>query len=434
MDAGILAGVHVSTAQWCSRTQWIASSESLIVINGGVAPVVPHLLHVGLAKDHAFDPGDVFDHGVETRGNTPPERSEEAGKMVQSPAIESQVETAAPRPRWIVALLDFVTRYREVSIAAVAILLVIYIQLNNSVFLTSPLMSVVLRDTARIGMIAAGLVVVMITGEIDLSNGAIYALAPYLMIRIATDWGLSLWLTTPIALLLGVGIGFINGIITVKLRIPSLITTLGMFFLLTGITVSYAHSQPIRMPVHEPFNVIFGENRFGPLDSLFSWNGLTGFTPIIWTLVVVLILTIVLSRTVFGLHVISTGSNLLAAREIGVRTDRIKIAAFMIAGVLAALTGVLTATVTGSAAPDAGGSILILLAIAAAVIGGTSLMGGSGTVIGALIGAFVISCLNNGLVLLGAQATQSNIFLGLAILAAMILNVQLDAVRVRRKR
>lgn len=354
--------------------------------------------------------------------------------MAQGTATESQVETAPQSRRWFEAPLDFVARYRETSIAAVAILLVLYIQLNNSVFLTSPLMSVVLRDTARIGMIAAGIVLVMITAEIDLSVGAIYALAPYLMIRLATDWDVSLWVTAVIALLIGVGVGFLNGIITVKLRIPSLITTLGMFFLLTGITVSYAHSQPIRMLVQPPFNVIFGENRFRPLDPLFSWDGLTGFTPIVWTAIVVLILTLVLARTVFGLHVISTGSNLLAAREIGVRTDRIKIAAFMICGGLAALTGLITATVTGSASPDTGGSLLTLLAISAAVIGGTSLMGGSGTVIGALIGAFVIACLNNGLVLLGAQATESNIYLGLAILAAMILNVQLDAVRVKRKR
>jgi simple sugar transport system permease protein len=344
------------------------------------------------------------------------------------------METPAGRRRWYEAVLDFVARYREASIAAVAILLVLYIQLNNSVFLTSPLMSVVLRDTARIGMIAAGIVLVMITGEIDLSVGAIYALAPYLMIRIATDWDLSLWVTAPLALVIGVGVGLVNGFITVKLRIPSLITTLGMFFLLTGIMVSYAHSQPIRMLVQPPFNAIFGENRFRPHTPLLSWNGLTGFTPIVWTLVVVLILTLVLARTVFGLHVISTGSNLLAAREIGVRTDRIKIAAFMIAGGLAALTGLITATVTGSASPDTGGSLLTLLAISAAVIGGTALTGGSGTVVGALIGAFVIACLNNGLVLLGAQATESNIYLGLAILAAMILNVQLDAVRVKRKR
>ena len=354
--------------------------------------------------------------------------------MAQRIAPEIEVETPARSRQWLEAALAFIARYREASIAAVAVLLVAYIQINNSVFLSSPLMSVVLRDTARIGMIAVGIVLVMITGEIDLSVGATFAMAPYLMIRMSTDWGWSLWLTAPIAILLGVGVGFVNGFITVKLRIPSLITTLGTFFLLTGFTVSFAHSQPIRMPVQQPFNLVFGQNRFGPLDSLFSWDGLTGFTPIIWTLAIVLILTLVLSRTVFGLHVISTGSNLLAAREIGVRTDRMKIATFMILGGLAALTGLITATVSGSAAPDAGGSNLTLLAIAAAVIGGTALTGGSGTVIGALIGAFVIACLNNGLVLLGAQATESNIYLGAAILAAMILNVQVDAVRVRRKR
>jgi simple sugar transport system permease protein len=354
--------------------------------------------------------------------------------MAQTSASEIEVEKLARSPQWLEAALTLIARYREASIAAVAVLLVAYIQINNSVFLSSPLMSVVTRDTARIGMIAAGIVLVMITGEIDLSVGATYAMAPYLMIRMSTDWDWSLWLTAPIAVLLGVAVGFANGFVTVKLRIPALITTLGTFFLLTGFTVSIAHSQPIRMPVQQPFNLVFGQNRFGPLDSLFSWDGLTGFTPILWTLAIVLILTLILTRTVFGLHVISTGSNLVAAREIGVRTQRVKIATFMILGGLAALTGLITATVSGSAAPDAGGSNLTLLAIAAAVIGGTALTGGSGTVIGALIGAFVIACLNNGLVLLGAQATESNIYLGVAIIAAMILNVQVDAVRVRRKR
>jgi simple sugar transport system permease protein len=354
--------------------------------------------------------------------------------MAQGIATESQAEAPARGRQWLEAALALTARHREASIAAVAVLLVAYIQISNSVFLSGPLMSVVLRDTARIGMIAVGIVLVMITGEIDLSVGATFAMAPYLMIRMSTEWELSLWLTAPIAILLGVAVGFANGFLTVKLRIPALITTLGTFFLLTGFTVSIANSQPIRMPVQQPFNLVFGQNRFGPLDSLFSWDGLTGFTPILWTLAVVLVLTLVLSRTVLGLHVISTGSNLVAAREIGVRTHRIKIATFMILGGLAALTGLITATVSGSAAPDAGGSNLTLLAIAAAVIGGTALTGGSGTVVGALIGAFVIACLNNGLVLLGAQATESNIYLGVAIIAAMILNVQVDAVRVRRKR
>jgi len=354
--------------------------------------------------------------------------------MARTVASESQVEEPVKgRGRWMEPSLVFLSRYREASIAIVAVLLVAYIQSRNSVFLSSAEMSVVLRDTGRIGLIAAGIVLVMITGEIDLSVGGTFAMAPYLMILMNTNWGWSLWLAAPASILLGVVVGLINGMITVQLRIPALITTLGTFFLLTGITVTIAHSQPIQMPVREPFNLIFGENRFGPLDSLFSWNGLTGFTPIVWTLGIVLLVTVLLSRTSFGLHVVSTGSNRLAAREIGVRTDRIRIATFMILGALAALAGLITAAESGSAAPDVGGSTLTLYAIAAAVIGGTALTGGSGTVIGALIGAFVIACLNNGLVLLGAQATQSDIYLGAAIVAAMILNVQVNAVRLRRK-
>ena len=354
--------------------------------------------------------------------------------MAGTVAPEKQVEAPVESTRgWWDSVLTFLARYRELSILAVAVLLVAYLQANSSVFLSSAEMSVVLRDTARIGIIASGLVLVMITGEIDLSVGATYALAPYVMIRMNTDWGWPLWLALPVALLIGVAVGFFNGAITVKLRIPSLITTLGTFFLLTGITVTFAHSQPIRMPVHEPFNSVFTKNRFGPLDSLWSWDGLTGFTPIIWAIVIVLVLTVVLSRTVFGLHVISTGSNLLAAREIGVRTHRIKISTFMILGGLAAFAGVITAVQSGTAAPDAGSGQLTLLCIAAAVIGGTALTGGSGTVVGALIGAFVVASLNNGLVLLGAQATQSNIYLGLAIIGAMILNVQVNNVRLRRK-
>ena len=172
--------------------------------------------------------------------------------MALRSASEIEVETPARSPQWLEAPLAFIARYREASIAAVAVLLVVYIQINNSVFLSSPLMSVVLRDTARIGLIAVGIVLVMITGEIDLSVGATFAMAPYLMIRMSTDWGWSLWLTAPVAILLGVGVGFANGFITVKLRIPSLITTLGTFFLITGFTVSFANSQPIQMPVQQP--------------------------------------------------------------------------------------------------------------------------------------------------------------------------------------
>ena len=337
------------------------------------------------------------------------------------------------RPGRVEGLWGLLARYREASIAIVALLIVVYFQSRNSIFLSPAELSVVMRDTGRIGLIAAAIALVMITGEIDLSVGASFALCPYVMSLLTASWNLPLWLSAVLAVGLGVFIGLVNGLITVKLRVPSLITTLGTFFLLSGITVTVAQSQPITTPLQEPFNTIFGENLYGPADSIWSWHGLSGFTPFLWPLLIVLILTVVLTRTTFGLHIVATGSNIVGAREIGVRIERVKIYTFMLLGALTAFSGIIYAIQFGSTQPDVGSSNLTLQAIAAAVIGGTSLTGGSGTTIGALIGAFVVATLNNGLVLIGAQATESDIYLGAAIVAAMILNVRVNAARLRRR-
>ncbi len=331
-------------------------------------------------------------------------------------------------------LLVWLSRYREISIAAVAIALVAYFQIGSGgTFLSGQFIGVVLRETGRLGLIAVAEVMLMITGEIDLSLSSIFSLSPYLMSFLATTFGLPLWVGALIGLVLGVAVGFVNGIITVRLKVPSLITTVGTLFLLQGIVVSIHNSQPIVAPVEEPFNAIFGESLYDPADGLFSLHAVTAFTPFLWTAAVIAILALVLHRTTFGLHTVATGSNLTGAREIGIRTDRIKIANFMIAGALAALAGIINTAQFGSADPQAGSPFLTLQAIAAAVIGGTSLLGGSGTVVGALIGAFVVASLNNGLVMVGTQATRSDIYLGIAITAAMILNVQVDRLRTRRR-
>jgi simple sugar transport system permease protein len=330
-------------------------------------------------------------------------------------------------------VLVVLSRYREASIAVVAVVLVIYFQLGNPAFLSSQELSVVLRDTGRFGLIAVGEVMLMITGEIDLSVGSTFSLAPYVMVLMTISWGAPLAVSAVAGTLLGVLIGVVNGIVTVKFRVPSLITTVGTFFLLQGVVVSVYNSQPIVAPVQEPFNEIFGENLYGPTDSIWSWHGLTAFTPFLWTVLVVAAMALVLNRTTFGLHTIATGSNIVGAKEIGVRTDRIKVYNFMIAGGFAAAAGIINTAQFASADPLAGGPFLTLQAIAAAVIGGTSLLGGSGTAIGALIGAFVVATLNNGLVMMGAQATVSDIYLGAAIVLAMVLNVQVDRMRARRR-
>jgi simple sugar transport system permease protein len=342
-----------------------------------------------------------------------------------------------PKEQWALMerLLVLLSRYREASIAVVAIALVVYFQIGSGGgFLSPQFLSVVLRDTGRLGLIAVAEVMLMITGEIDLSVSGTFSIAPYLMVLMSIAWGVPLWLGAAVGVGIGLLVGFINGIITVRLRVPSLITTVGSLFLLQGIVVSIYNSQPIIAPVEEPFNAVFGESLADPTSSDITWRALTAFTPFAWAVVVVAILGIVLNRTSFGLHKIATGSNLVGAREIGVRTDRIKICNFMIAGGCAALAGIINTAQFTSADPQAGSPFLTLQAIAAAVIGGTSLLGGSGTVVGALIGAFVVATLNNGLVMVGAQATVSDIYLGAAIVAAMVLSVQVDQLRTRRRK
>jgi simple sugar transport system permease protein len=338
-----------------------------------------------------------------------------------------------PADAFVQKALVVLSRYREASIAVVAVVLVIYFQIGSSgEFLSPQFMSVVLRETGRLGLIAVAEVMLMITGEIDLSVSSTFSLSPYIMALMSIGWGVPLPVGAVIGVALGVAIGLVNGFITVRFRVPSLITTVGTLFFLQGITVSLYNSQVIVAPVEEPFNAIFGESLFDQSDPLFSLHGVTAFTPFLWAVLVVAGLALVLNRTTFGLHTISTGSNIVGAREIGVRTDRIKIYNFMIAGGCAAFAGIINTAQFASADPQAGSPFLTLQAIAAAVIGGTSLLGGSGTVIGALIGAFMVATLNNGLVMVGAQATVSDIYLGAAIVAAMVLNVQIDRLRTRR--
>ena len=353
--------------------------------------------------------------------------------VVGAPATKRRVGVQKPDTA-IEKVLVLLSRYREASIAVVAVILVIYFQFGSGgQFLTSQFLSVVLRDTARLGLIAVAEVTLMITGEIDLSVSSTFSLAPYVMVLMANGWGLPLPVCAALSLAIGVLIGVLNGVVTVAFRVPSLITTVGTLFLFQGVVVWINDSQPIIAPVQEPFSEIFGLSLYGPNDALMSWHALTAFTPFLWTVLFVGIIALVLSRTTFGLHTIATGSNIIGAREIGVRTDRIKVYNFMIAGGFAAFAGIVNTIQFSSADPQAGSPFLTLQAIAAAVIGGTSLLGGSGTAIGSLIGAFVVATLNNGLVMVGAQATVSDIYLGAAILVAMILNIQVNRLRTRRR-
>lgn len=311
--------------------------------------------------------------------------------------------TAKPR-----RVLDAFARWQEASILVVALLLIAWFQnANRDFLLTSASLENLSQFVAPVAIIACGEILLMIGGEIDLSAGMVFALAPFVM-YFANAAGIPL---IP-ALILGITaaglIGLVNGVITLILGIPSFVTTLGTLFLVNGLTLTISHGTPVTPPGSPAFAQVMG-----------AW----GYSEILWALLVVVVLHIVLRHTRWGLHTIASGANETGAREAGIRVTRIKIGNFVVVGVLSGFTGCLEAFRIGSIDPQAGGNQMMFLAIAAGVIGGTPLAGGSGTIIGGLIGAVVLGVLNDGFTLIGINAFLFNIILGAAILAAMLFNV-----------
>jgi simple sugar transport system permease protein len=313
-----------------------------------------------------------------------------------------------------VLLYDLLFRWREASILVVGIGLALYFWVQKSDFVSSDNIITLTQYAAAPAILAAGEVLLLIGGEIDLSVGNIFALAPFILYTTYTDQHVPLVLGVILALVVGALAGLVNGAVTVLLKVPSFITTLGMSFLLYGITQRMTNSYPEFTPGSGTFSYILGH---------------ADYSEIIWAVAIVIVGQIMLSFTPWGLHTIAAGGNILGAREVGINVNVVKVGNFMIAGVLAAFAGILEAVRTTSTDPSAGGTNLMFIAVVAAVIGGTSLLGGSGTIMGALIGAIVLSIINDGLNLLGVNANTYFIVLGVAILSAMILNVRLQLLR-----
>jgi simple sugar transport system permease protein len=209
----------------------------------------------------------------------------------------------------------------------------------------------------------------------------------------------------------------VNGLITTRLKVPSFVTTLGMFYLLYGVLLTTSRAYPVAVPT-------------AVKGILQTWLGAGDWSSLSWCLLVVVAFHVVLTRTRWGLHTIAVGGNLLGATESGIRVNRVKVGNFMLVSVLGAFAGLMEAFRINSIDPNIGGGTRITFsAIAAAVIGGTALAGGSGTVIGALIGMFVLAVLQNGFNLIGISANPFFLIQGAAILISMIANQYLARLR-----
>ena len=257
----------------------------------------------------------------------------------------------------------------------------------------------------------------LICGEIDLSVGFTYQLAPFIMYFLIADYHFPGLLAILIALLAGVVIGWVNGFLTVTLGLPSFIATLGTAFVINGIVLTLSHAEQENVPPQ--------------VQGIGHWIGQFGWAEITWAIILTAIFHILLTRTRWGLHTIATGGNQLGAREAGVGVARIKYGNFMLTGFLGAFVGIQIAFQITIIDPTSGGFTPMFYAVAAAVIGGTAMLGGSGTIIGAFFGGILIAVLFNGFEVIGISANPLNILLGAAILLAMIANVQLTRLRDR---
>jgi simple sugar transport system permease protein len=307
-------------------------------------------------------------------------------------------------------------RQREATVLVVAVALIIYFAVSSSSFTgTTNLTTWLSQDSAYIMIIAVGEVLLLICGEIDLSVGFIFTFSPFLMHYLIDFYGFPAWPAIILSLIMGLAVGWVNAFLTVSVGLPSFITTLGTGFVLLGLVNTTSHAQAVPIPQS--------------VSGIGHWIGSGSWSEFIWAVILVILGHILLTRTRWGLHTISAGGNLLGAQEAGIKVKRIKYGNFMITGLLGAFVGLQVAFQTNTIDPTAGGYTPMFYAVTAAVIGGTAMLGGVGTILGAALGAIVLGTLTDGFSILGVSANPLDIIFGGAILVAMIANVQLARLR-----
>jgi ribose transport system permease protein len=304
--------------------------------------------------------------------------------------------------------------FREAGILFVLIALCVILSIVAPRFLTLRNVTNVVRQFSVIAIMSVGMTYVIITAGIDLSVGSIIALSGCMTAWFLVE-GYPIWLSVLIGLALGALTGIVNGLLIVKVRLAPFIATLGTMGIARGVVLALTMGYPIQ-PFPEAFEVI-GRGYLGPIP-----------IPVVIMTVVVIAGHIFLGRTTIGRYIYYVGSNPTAARLSGLNVGRILILVYTVAGFLSGLAAVVLVSRLTSAQSNMGTG-WELDAIAAVVIGGTSLAGGEGSVLGSLIGAALMGVINNALILLGVNVYWQSVVIGIVI----VLAVALDAWRQSRR-
>ncbi len=301
---------------------------------------------------------------------------------------------------------DFLRRY---SVAMILLIMVIALSLFSWRFLRPSNLINISLQTSIVAIVAIGMTFTILTGGIDLSVGSVMALSGALASGFIVRNGFPLYGAIFLALVIGIAIGLVNGLLIVKGNIPPFVATLAVMAVGRGLTLVYTQGKPIS-GMGDDF-VFWGSGKLG----LFP-------VPVIILFLVFLLSYIVLRHTRFGLHIYAIGGNEETARLAGIKNDLSKISVYMISSFTAALAGILLTARLWSAQPNAGVG-LELEAIAATVLGGTSLMGGYGGTGGTVVGAFIMGVLANGLNLLEISSYSQRVFKGIIFILAVMFDI-----------
>ena len=318
----------------------------------------------------------------------------------------------------ISATVGGIVRAREFGIFAFLLVMSLAIGSARPTFFATANLLAMGRQMAELTIMGVAMTFLITAQELDLSVGSIYGLCSLTMTLAVQKYGINLWPSLALVLVLAAALGIVNGLITTRGKIPAFVVTLGMLYILRGIAL-------VESPW--PISGLEDPSFFAALD------GKIGKIPvqIFWMFGFVVVGGLVLRRTTFGYHVRATGSNRAAAELSGIRVERVKIIAFVLTAVSAAFAGAMSFAHLGSASPLAGTGYELNV-IAAVVIGGTALFGGQGTVIGTFLGAALLTIMRNGLVQLGGEGRLQDAFLGGIIIIAVLIHTHLSFRRVSK--
>ena len=299
----------------------------------------------------------------------------------------------------------------EVSTFIMFIVIMVGFYFANPRFLDERNIRIVMGITPEYIIVAIGIAILMISGEFDLSVGSVFALVPMAIVQL-THQGFNIWLSIALGLSIGIIIGFINGFITLRFGIPSFIATLGMLYIARSLTTVATAGFPPPFPHELP-------------NELFVYQFELFRASLYWSLLVAVILGILLHRSNLGNWIYATGGDVIAASSMGIKTNNIKMFCFILCGFLAGFAGMIQTFRLEAPLPSQG-YLLELESIAAAVIGGVSLFGGIGTVIGAMIGAILIRFLESGIIMARIDAEWFRAGLGTLIILSVVFNTYIS--------